>query len=129
MEFLPVSRADLESRGWDELDIIIVSGDAYVDHPAWAAALLGRFMESKGYRVGIIAQPDWRDLEDITSLGQPRLFFAVSGGNLDSMVSHYTADKNKRREDMYSPGGQAGLRPDRPTIVYSNLIRQAYPGV
>jgi len=129
MEFLPVSRTDLESRGWDELDIIIVSGDAYVDHPAWAAALLGRFMESKGYRVGIIAQPDWRDLEDITMLGQPRLFFAVSGGNLDSMVSHYTADKNKRREDMYSPGGQAGLRPDRPTIVYSNLIRQAYPGV
>ena len=129
MEFLPISRADMEARGWDELDIIIVSGDAYVDHPAWAAALLGRFMEFHGYRVGIIAQPDWRDLEDITRLGQPRLFFAVSGGNLDSMVSHYTADKKKRREDMYSPGGQAGLRPDRPTIVYSNLIRQAYPGV
>ncbi len=129
MEFLPISRADMESRGWDEPDIIIVSGDAYVDHPAWAAALLGRFMESKGYRVGIIAQPDWHDLTDITRLGQPRLFFAVSGGNLDSMVSHYTADKKKRREDVYSPGGQAGLRPDRPTIVYSNLIRQAFPGV
>lgn len=129
MELLPISRTDMESRGWDELDMIIVSGDAYVDHPAWAAALLGRFMESQGYRVGIIAQPDWRDLEDITSLGQPRLFFAISGGNLDSMVSHYTADKKKRREDMYSPGGRAGLRPDRPTIVYSNLVRQAYPEV
>lgn len=119
----------MQARGWDELDIIIVSGDAYVDHPAWAAALLGRFMEHKGYRVGIIAQPDWRNPDDFKKLGQPRLFFAISGGNLDSMVSHYTADKKKRREDMYSPGGQTGLRPDRPTIVYTNLVRQAYPGI
>ncbi|MEQ8201536.1 MAG: YgiQ family radical SAM protein [Syntrophomonadaceae bacterium] len=129
VDFLPVSREDMEERGWAQLDIIIVSGDAYVDHPAWAAALLGRFMESQGYRVGIIAQPNWRDLNDITSLGEPRLFFAISGGNLDSMVSHYTADKKRRREDLYSPGGRTGLRPDRPTIVYSNLVRQAYRGV
>jgi len=129
MEFLPVSQDDIAGRGWEELDVIIVSGDAYVDHPAWAAAILGRFLEYKGYRVGIIAQPNWRNLEDIKSLGQPRLFFAISGGNMDSMVNQYTADKRKRREDMYSPGGQTGLRPDRPTIVYSNLVRQAYPGV
>jgi uncharacterized radical SAM protein YgiQ len=129
MNFLPINMADIEQRGWDELDVIIVSGDAYVDHPAWAAAILGRFMEHNGYRVGIIAQPDWRSLDDIKRMGQPRLFFAISGGNMDSMVNHYTADKKKRYEDMYSPGGKTGLRPDRPTIVYSNLVRQAYPGV
>ncbi len=129
MDFLPVNQNDMISRGWDDLDVIIVSGDAYVDHPAWAAAILGRFLEDKGYRVGIIAQPDWRNLNDIKSLGQPRLFFAISGGNMDSMVNHYTADKKRRREDMYSPGGKTGLRPDRATIVYSNLVRQAYPGV
>jgi len=129
MNFLPVDQNDLLQRGWDELDIIIVSGDAYVDHPAWAAAILGRFLEQKGFRVGIIAQPDWRSLDDIRKLGQPRLFFAVSGGNMDSLVNHYTADKKKRREDVYSPGGKTGLRPDRATIVYSNLVRQAYPGV
>lgn len=129
MEYLPISRLDMEQRGWDELDIIFVSGDAYVDHPAWAAALLGRFMEGHGYRVGIIAQPDWHQLDDIQRLGQPRLFFAISAGNMDSMVNHYTADKKRRREDLYSPGGQAGKRPDRASIVYTNLIRQAYPGV
>ncbi|HPF20746.1 MAG TPA: YgiQ family radical SAM protein [Syntrophomonas sp.] len=129
MNYLPVNRQDLTKRGWDELDIIFVSGDAYVDHPAWAAALLGRFLEKQGFRVGIIAQPDWQSLEDIRKLGQPRLFFAVSAGNMDSMVSHYTADKKRRSEDLYSPGGQAGLRPDRTSIVYTNLIRQAWPSV
>jgi len=129
MDFLPVNKTDLEKRGWDELDVIIVSGDAYVDHPGWAAAILGKFLENKGYRVGIIAQPDWRTLDDIRSLGQPRLFFAISGGNMDSLVNHYTADKKRRREDMYSPGGKTGMRPDRATIVYSNLVRQAFPGV
>jgi len=129
MEFLPVNKQDMEDRGWDELDIIFVSGDAYVDHPAWAAALLGRFLEAHGYRVGIIAQPDWQELKDIRRLGQPRLFFAVSAGNMDSMVNHYTADKKRRHEDLYSPGGKAGMRPDRASIVYTNLIRQAYPGV
>lgn len=127
MSFLPIEKADLIDRGWDELDIIIVSGDAYVDHPAWAAAILGRVLESNGFRVGIIAQPDWQSIEDFKKLGQPRLFFAVSAGNLDSMVSHYTADLKKRNQDVYSPGGQAGLRPDRTTLVYSNRIREAYP--
>jgi uncharacterized radical SAM protein YgiQ len=129
MNFLPVSRQDMNERGWDELDIIFVSGDAYVDHPAWAAALLGRFLEKQGFRVGIIAQPDWHSPEDIQKLGRPRLFFAVSAGNMDSMVSHYTADKKRRSEDLYSPGGKAGLRPDRASIVYTGLIRQAWPGV
>ena len=129
MDFLPVNQEDMASRGWEELDVIIISGDAYVDHPAWAAAILGRFLEHEGFRVGVIAQPDWRSLDDIKSLGQPRLFFAVSAGNMDSMVLHYSADKKKRREDLYSPGGKTGLRPDRATIVYSNLLRQAYPGV
>lgn len=119
----------MQDRNWEQADIIIVSGDAYVDHPAWAAALLGRFLESHGYRVGIIAQPKWSSGEDITKLGAPRLFFAVSAGNMDSMVNHYTADRKKRRRDLYSPGGAAGLRPDRATIVYCNLIRQHFPGV
>jgi len=129
MKFLPINQPDLADRGWDELDIIFVSGDAYVDHPAWAAALLGKFLEQHGFRVGIIAQPDWHKLEDIQKLGQPRLFFAVSAGNMDSMINHYTADKKKRSEDLYSPGGRTGLRPDRASIAYTNLIRQAYPGV
>lgn len=129
MDFLPVSKADLKKRNWDQLDIIFVSGDAYVDHPAWAAAILGRFLERHGYRVGIIAQPDWRNQEDFKKLGAPRLFFGVSAGNLDSMVNHYTADKKKRREDAYSPGGKAGFRPDRATIVYSNRLRETFPGV
>lgn len=129
MDFLPVNKMDLEYRYWDGLDIIFVSGDAYVDHPAWAAAILGRFLEKHGYRVGIIAQPDWQSLEDFKKLGRPRLFFAVSAGNLDSMVNHYTADKKKRHEDAYSPGGKAGCRPDRATIVYTNRLRQAFPGV
>lgn len=129
MDFLPISRQDLDKRGWDELDIIFVSGDAYVDHPSFAAAILGRFLESRGFKVGIIAQPDWNSLKDIRELGQPRLFFGVSAGNIDSMVSHYTADKKIRHEDLYSPGAKAGLRPNRTTIVYSNLIRRAYPGV
>lgn len=119
----------MRDREWDQADIIIVSGDAYVDHPAWAAALLGRFLESFGYRVGIIAQPDWNSAEDVAKLGAPRLFFAVSAGNMDSMVNHYTADRKKRRQDLYSPGGKAGLRPDRATIVYCNLIRQHFPGI
>jgi radical SAM superfamily enzyme YgiQ (UPF0313 family) len=106
MDFLPLSKDDVRNRGWVELDIIFVSGDAYVDHPAWAAAILGRYLEYKGYRVGIIAQPDWRNLKDISQLGAPRLFFAVSAGNLDSMVSHYTADKKKRRGICIRPDRQ-----------------------
>lgn len=129
MEFLPVNKSDLKHRNWDTLDIILVSGDAYVDHPAWASAILGRFLESYGYRVGIIAQPDWTKLDDFLSLGKPRLFIGVSAGNMDSMVNHYTADKKKRNQDLYSPGGEAGLRPDRPSIVYTNRLREAFPDV
>ncbi len=127
MSFLPISQRDVNKRGWSELDIIIVSGDAYVDHPAWAAAVLGRFLENLGYRVGIIAQPDWRSKDDFMSLGKPRLFFAVTAGNVDTLVSHYTAEKKPRKKDLYTPGGAAGLRPDRATIVYSNRLKEAYP--
>ncbi len=129
LNFLPVNKKDMKKRGWDQLDIILISGDAYVDHPAWAAAVLGRFMESNGFRVGIIAQPDWRSIHDFMQLGAPRLFFGISAGNLDSMVSHYTADKKKRRGDQYSPGGQDGHRPDRALIVYANRIREAFPDI
>ncbi len=129
MDFLPINKDDLKRKKCKQLDIILVSGDAYVDHPAWAAAILGRFLEKHGYQVGIIAQPDWQSLDDFKQLGQPRLYFGISGGNLDSMVNHYTADLKKRREDLYSPGGKAGRRPDRATIVYTNRLREAYPGV
>lgn len=127
--FLPVKKEDLAARGWDGLDIILVTGDAYVDHPSFAMAILGRVLESKGYRVGIIAQPDWTSLKDFQKLGRPRLYFGVSAGNLDSLVSNYTPNKKKRRSDAYSPGGKAGCRPDRATIVYANRLHEAYPGV
>ncbi|WP_054693371.1 YgiQ family radical SAM protein [Syntrophomonas palmitatica] len=126
--WLVTSKADMEKRGWDDLDVILVSGDAYVDHPAFAAAILGRWLEHKGFRVGVIAQPGWQNTDDISRLGRPRLMFAVSAGNMDSMVNHYTSEKKKRRQDAYSPGGKTGLRPDRATLVYCNLIRQAFPG-
>ncbi len=129
VQFLPINKKDMKNRGWDQLDIILISGDAYVDHPAWASALLGRFLAAHGYRVGIIAQPDWRSIDDFKQLGVPRLFFGISAGNLDSMVSHYTADKKKRRGDLYSPGGKDGHRPDRAAIVYTNRIREAFPGI
>lgn len=127
--FLPVKKEDLSVRGWDGLDIILVTGDAYVDHPSFAMAILGRVLESKGYRVGIIAQPDWTSLDDFQKLGRPRLYFGVSAGNLDSLVSNYTPNKKKRHSDAYSPGGKAGCRPDRATIVYANRLHEAYPGV
>lgn len=127
--FLPVTRADMKERGWDQLDIILVSGDAYVDHPSFGAAILGRFLESKGYRVGIIAQPNWHLDDDFKALGKPRLFFGVTAGNLDSMLNHYTSEKAYRKEDAYSPGGKTGKRPDRATIVYTNRLRSCYPGV
>jgi len=124
--FLPISKSDMRKRGWTELDVLLVSADAYVDHPSFACALLGRLLESHGYRVGIIAQPDWRNKESLLAMGKPRLCCMISGGNIDSMVAHYTSTKKKRSTDQYSPGGKAGLRPDRPTIVYSNLARQAF---
>jgi len=126
-DFLPISRKEMESRGWESVDVIIVTGDAYVDHPSYGAAMIGRSLEREGFRVGIIAQPDIRDVDDFTRFGRPRLFFAVTAGNLDSMVANYTANRKPRSEDDYSPGGKAGLRPDRATITYVNILRGAFP--
>jgi uncharacterized radical SAM protein YgiQ len=126
-KFLPVSRKDLEERHWSHLDIILVSGDAYVDHPAYCAAVIGRVLEDAGFKVGIIAQPDWRTKEDFLKLGQPRLCFGITAGNLDSLVANYTANKRPRKKDDYSPGGKTGLRPDRASIVYANKIREVFP--
>jgi len=125
-KFLPVCRRDMEERGWDECDFIFVSGDAYVDHPSFAAAILGRFMESKSFRIGIIPQPDWKETSSYTILGKPRLGFLIGAGSMDSMVAHYTAAKRKRSDDAYSPGGKSGLRPDRATLVYVEGIRRAF---
>jgi uncharacterized radical SAM protein YgiQ len=127
--FLPTSRADLDARGWDEVDVVIVSGDAYVDHPAFGPVLIARFLEGRGFRVGFIAQPDWRSAEPFRALGKPRLFFGVSAGNLDSMLNRLTAQKKNRSEDQYSPGGRTGCRPDRATVVYAQRCREAYPDV
>ncbi len=126
MSFLPVTKQDMTARGWDEVDFVYVSGDAYVDHPAFGAAIISRVLESKGFRVAILAQPDWRGKEDFTRFGRPRLGFMVSSGNIDSMVAHYTVAKKPRSTDAYSPGGKAGLRPDRAVIVYCNKIREIY---
>jgi uncharacterized radical SAM protein YgiQ len=126
-KMLPMSRAEMQQRGWQQLDVLLVSGDAYVDHPSFAAALIGRLLESQGYRVGIIAQPDWRQLSDFQALGRPRLFAGISSGNVDSMVANYTANRRPRRTDDYSPGDRAGLRPDRALIVYANRLREAFP--
>ncbi|HME43984.1 MAG TPA: YgiQ family radical SAM protein [Syntrophorhabdales bacterium] len=129
MAFLPVSKEDLLIRGWDYVDVILVTGDAYVDHPSYGAALIGRTLEAAGFRTAIIAQPDWRSTEDFKRLGRPRLFFGVTSGNLDSMVANYTANKRPRSGDDYSPGGRAGLRPDRATTVYANRVREAFGDV
>jgi uncharacterized radical SAM protein YgiQ len=127
--FLPVSRADMQARGWEQLDIIIVSGDAYVDHPAFGPVLIARFLEGRGFKVGIISQPDWHSAEPFKALGKPRLFFGVAAGNLDSMLNRLTAQKKNRSEDQYSPGGRTNCRPDRATIVYGQRCREAYPDV
>ncbi|NTW04714.1 MAG: YgiQ family radical SAM protein, partial [Peptococcaceae bacterium] len=124
--FLPMSKEEMKSLGWDRLDFIIVTGDAYVDHPSFGAAIIGRVLENEGFRVGIISQPDWRDIKAFKTLGRPRLAWLVTAGNLDSMVNHYTASRKPRSKDAYSPGGRAGLRPDRATLVYSQRCRQAY---
>ncbi len=124
--FLPVSRADMDARGWGQCDFVYMNGDAYVDHPSFGAAIICRVLESHGYKVGFIAQPDWRDPASIQSLGEPRLGFLVSAGNMDSMVNHYSVTKHRRREDAYTPGGEAGRRPNHAAVVYSNLIRSVY---
>ena len=123
---LPMSKEEMKKRGWDVLDVLLVTGDAYVDHPSYGTAVIGRVLEAAGYRVGVIAQPDWRSVEPFTRLGSPRLFVGVTAGNLDSMVSNYTSHKKPRLRDAYSPGGTPGLRPDRATIVYANRAREAF---
>lgn len=128
-QFLPVNYQDLAIRGWDACDFIFVSGDAYVDHPSFAAAVICRVLEDANYRVGIIAQPDWKNPASYTALGRPRLGFLVGAGNMDSMVAHYTAAKKPRSEDAYSPGGKAGFRPDRALIVYTSGIRSIYKNI
>ncbi len=127
--FLPVNRKDMEHRGWEELDFVLVTGDAYVDHPSFGTALVGRLLEHEGFRVGIIAQPDFTRCESMKTFGRPKYAFLVASGNIDSMVNHYTAAKKPRSSDAYSPGGQKGLRPDRAVDVYCRLVKEAYPDV
>ncbi len=128
--FLPTTIKEVRARGWDELDVVLFTGDAYIDHPAFGAAVIGRLLEAEGYRVAIVPQPNWRDdLRDFTKLGAPRLFFGVSGGAMDSMVNHYTANLRLRHDDAYTPGGKAGFRPDRAVTVYTQILKRLYPHV
>ena len=126
--FLPMTRAEMDARGWDEVDVVFVTGDAYVDHPSFATALLGRVLEAEGFKVAILAQPDWHSADAWTTFGKPRLCFCISAGNMDSMINHYTAGRKVRNEDAYSPGGVIGFRPDRATLSYCQRAREAYPG-
>ena len=129
-DFLPTTKKELDLRSWDEVDVVLFSGDAYIDHPAFAAAVIGRTMEAEGLRVAIVPQPNWRDdLRDFRKMGTPRMFFAVSAGNMDSMVNHYTANKRLRSDDAYTPDGKAGMRPDYATITYCKILKSIYPDV
>nr|WP_319573554.1 YgiQ family radical SAM protein [uncultured Draconibacterium sp.] len=129
-DWLPTSKKEVKQLGWEELDVILFTGDAYIDHPSFGAAVIGRVLEAEGLRVGIVPQPNWTDdLRDFKKLGKPRLFFAVTAGNMDSMVNHYTAGKRKRSNDAYTPGGQIGKRPDYATITYSKILKELYPEV
>ena len=128
-KFLPISKRDMMDRGWDQCDFIIVTGDAYIDHHSFGTAIISRVLEAQGYKVGIIPQPDWKNIYDFQRLGRPKYAFLVNGGNMDSMVNHYTVSKKRREKDMYSPGGKMGLRPDYATIVYCNKIREAYKNI
>ena len=127
IEFLPVSREDMIDRGWYYYDFLVVTADGYIDHPSFGTTLIARLLESKGYRVAILPQPDWHSAEDFRAMGKPRYGVLIGGGNLDSMVAHYTVAKRRRTRDLYSEGGQMGKRPDRPTIVYANRAREAFP--
>ena len=129
MSFLPICRKDMDQRGWDECDFVYICGDAYVDHPSFGMAIITRILEAQGYRVGVIAQPEWHDEKSLRVLGKPRLAFIISAGNMDSMVNHYTVAKKHRSSDAYSPGGRMGLRPDHAAVVYGNLARKAYKDV
>lgn len=129
-DFLPTTKKEIELRGWDELDVILFSGDAYIDHPSFGAAVIGRMMEAQGLKVAIVPQPNWQDdLRDFKKLGRPRLFFAVTAGNMDSMVNHYTANKRLRSDDAYSPDGKPHFRPDYATVVYCNILKKLFPDV
>ena len=128
-DFLPINREDMKARGWDEVDFVYVIGDAYVDHPSFGPAIISRILEANNYRVGIISQPDWKNKKSIDVFGRPRLGFLISGGNMDSMVNHYTVSKKRRHNDAFTPGGVFGKRPDYATVVYGNLIRQTYKDV
>ncbi|AEI47710.1 YgiQ family radical SAM protein [Runella slithyformis] len=129
-DWLPLTKKEVEKRGWDEVDVVLVSGDAYVDHPAFGTAVIGRIMESEGFRVAVVAQPNWKDdLRDFKKFGRPKYFFGVTAGCMDSMVNHYTANKRLRSNDSYTPGGEAGFRPDYATTVYSNILKELYPDV
>ncbi|MCA9191279.1 MAG: YgiQ family radical SAM protein [Planctomycetales bacterium] len=126
---LPMTMEEVNARGWDEVDVVFVTGDAYIDHPSFAMSILGRTLEAAGFRVAILSQPDWRNCEAWRRFGRPRLFFAISAGNMDSMINHYTANRKVRNDDAYSPGGKIGLRPDRATLSYCQRAREAYKGV
>ncbi|MCP1383492.1 YgiQ family radical SAM protein [Runella salmonicolor] len=129
-DWLPLTKKEVEKRGWDEVDVVLVSGDAYVDHPAFGTAVIGRIMESEGFKVAVVAQPNWKDdLRDFKKFGRPKYFFGVTAGCMDSMVNHYTANKRLRSNDSYTPGGEAGFRPDYATTVYSNILKELYPDV
>ena len=127
--FLPMNRAEMAQLGWDSCDIILVTGDAYVDHPSFGMAVIGRMLEAQGFRVGIIAQPEWHSAEAFQALGQPNLFFGVTAGNMDSMINPYTADRKIRSDDAYTPGGVGGKRPERSVLVYTQRCREAYSSV
>ncbi|MBX9836594.1 MAG: YgiQ family radical SAM protein, partial [Burkholderiaceae bacterium] len=127
--FLPMSRAEMEQLGWDSCDVVLVTGDAYIDHPSFGMAIIGRVLEAQGFRVGIIAQPDWHSAEAFKALGKPNLFWGVTAGNMDSMINRYTADRKIRSDDAYTAGDIAGKRPDRAAIVYSQRCREAYKDV
>ncbi len=129
-EFLPTSRKEIESLDWEQPDVIIFSGDAYVDHPSFGPSVIGRVIESEGFHVAIVPQPNWKDdLRDFRKLGKPKYFFGVTAGNMDSMVNHYTATKRLRSDDAYTPGGKSGFRPDYPTIVYTRILKELFPDV
>ena len=127
-QFLPTTKKEMELRGWDQADVILITGDAYIDHPSFGAAVIGRIIEQQGYKVAILPQPNWRDdLRDFKKLGAPRLFFGITAGNMDSMVNHYTALKRIRTDDAYTPGNVAGFRSDDATIQYTRIVKELFP--
>ncbi|RLS63289.1 MAG: YgiQ family radical SAM protein, partial [Planctomycetota bacterium] len=126
---LPMTRDEMLARGWNNVDIVLVTGDAYVDHPSFANGLIARLLEAAGFRVGVLSQPDWNSCQPWLEFGRPQLFFGISAGNMDSMINHYTANKKVRNDDAYSPDGQIGRRPDRATLAYCQRSREAYSGV